>query len=116
MKITENNLRKIVKHVMIESMSLSSLEHDIYSLMQDVEDSMSPDDGQMNDVRKLTSYISELAALNDLDDDIANPLLNSLEELGNLVSSADSLDDETKENLVSNLKEIHDYILYDLLK
>lgn len=116
MKITESFLRKIVKEMMVESMSLSSLEHDIYSLMQNIDDAMSPDDSQINDVRKTISYISELFPLNDLDDDIVNPLLNSLEELGNLVSSADSLDDETKETLVSELKEIHDYILYDLMK
>lgn len=116
MKITESFLRKIVKQVMVESMSLSSLQSDIYALMQDIDDAMSPDDSQINDVRKTISYISEMFPFDDLDDDVANPLLNSLEELGNLVSSADSLDDETKETLVSELKEIHDYILYDLMK
>ena len=126
MKITESFLRKIVKQVMIESMSLSSLEHDdyaslmreiehdIYSLMQDIEDAMSQDDSQMNDVRKSISFISEMFPL-EFEEEPMNSLLYHLEKLGNFVSSADSLDDETKEDLVSELKQIHDYILYDLM-
>ena len=98
---------------MIESMSLSSLEHDIYSLMQNIDDVMSPDDGQTDNIRKSTSFILEMFPLNDLDDDAANPLLYHLEKLSSFVSSADSLDDEMKEEFTSELKRIHDFILYE---
>jgi hypothetical protein len=112
-RITENNLRKIVKELISESSLLSKAQGDIYTLTQNIQDSISPDDEQASKIDKEISYIQEMFPINDFDDDTANALLHSLSNLIDYVSSSDSLDDESKEDFASELKEIHDMLLYD---